>query len=224
MKPEAVIEKDWPFLLTLLPEDRVRMAGELGALRRKRGLPSADALLHVAFAYAYCGLSLRDTALWAGKAQVAFLSWVALWKRLRGAAPWLGWLVMAKLAERTALPVVPGGLRVRLVDATVVSKPGSKGTDYRVHLGLDLSRLLIDAVQLTLAGGESFQRLAIQPGEVLLGDRAYARRPGMAAVVAAGGELLVRLNGQDVPLQGPDGQPFDLLEAVRRLEATQLGD
>jgi DDE family transposase len=225
MKPEEAIENDWLFLLTLLPAGWDTAAWTLGALRRKRGLSSPAMLLRLVFAYGYSGLSLRDTALWAREAGVALLSAVALWKRLRRAAPWLGWLVMTKLAQRAALPRVrPGARRVRLVDATVVSKPGSKGTDFRIHLGLDLGRLLIDEVEVTRAGGETFQRHRIQPGELVIGDRAYARRPGMAAVVAAGGDLLVRLNGQDLPLQEAAGQPFDLRHALRSLVGAQVGD
>jgi hypothetical protein len=225
MKPTDGIGEDWPFLLTVLPTGWEKAAWALGALRRKRGLTSPAALLRLVFAYGSSGLSLRDAALWAREAEVARLSGVALWKRLRRAAPWLGWLVMAKLAQRAVLPPAqPGALRVRVVDATVVSKPGSKGTDFRVHLGLDLGRLLIDEVELTLAGGETFQRHRVQPGELVIGDRAYARRPGMAAVMAAGGELLVRLNGQEFPLQEAGGRPFDLLLALRSLVETQAGD
>ncbi len=178
MNPEEVIETEWPFLLTLLPAEWERQAKELGALQRPRGVPSAAALLHLAFAYAGGGWSVRATALWAREAGVAALSGVALWKRLRHAAPWLGWLVMAQLRARAALPALPGGLRVRLVDATVVSKPGSHGTDFRVHLGLDLGRLLIDDLELTLAGGESFQRLHVQPGDVVVAAGAQLLRPG----------------------------------------------
>jgi hypothetical protein len=182
--------------------------------------------LRLVFAYAYCGLSLRDTALWAREAGLAVLSSVALWKRLRKAAEWLGWLVLAQLARRAALPAsLPGGLRLRLVDATVINTPGSQGTDFRLHLGLDLGRLLIDRVELTGAeGGETLKRLELQPGEVVMGDRGYAQRQGIAAVVAAGAAVLVRLNWQNVPLQDAQGRRFDLLAALRRLAEVQAGE
>lgn len=220
------LEADWPFLVTLLPEQRETHARELGALERKRGVSSAEALLRLAMVYGFCGKSLRQTVLWAREAGVAQLSAVALWRRLRNAADWLGWLVAAQLAKRVALPPsLPGDLRLRLVDATVVSKPGSTGTDYRVHLGLDLGRLLIDAVELTTAeGGETFKRLALTPGDVVMGDRGYAQRQGIAAVVAAQGAVLLRLNWHNVPLEALDGTRFDLWEALRSLAATQVGE
>src|SRR5437016_2907839 len=103
MENTQAIEADWPFLLTLLPEDLEQSAKATGALLRKRAVTSAAVLLRLAFAYGYCGLSLRDTALWAGVAGVAELSDVALLNRLRGAARWLGHLLTQQLAQRTAL-------------------------------------------------------------------------------------------------------------------------
>jgi hypothetical protein len=227
MKPVTAIEDDWPFLLTLLPADLEASAKETGALQRKRGVASAAALLRLAFAYAYCGLSLRGTVLWAQEAGVACLSEVALFKRLRGAADWCGRLLAHLLAQRAALrrELLPAGLKVRLVDATAVSKPGSQGTDYRLHLELDLGTLTITDLTLTDAhGGESLKQYPLTAGEIAVGDRGYAHRQGIAAAVAAGADVLVRLNWQNVPLTGREGSAFDLLAALRGLAPAQLGE
>lgn len=223
LKTVDTLATEWPRLLTLLAANWEEQARPLGALERKRGIGSAETLLRLIFAYAYCGLSLRATALWAREAHLAGLSSVALWKRLRKAGEWLGWLVTAQLARRVTLPAsLPSGLRLRLVDATVISKPGSQGTDFRLHLGLDLGRLLIDRVELTGAeGGETLKRLELQPGEVVMGDRGYAQRQGIAAVVQAGADVLVRLNWQNVPLQDASGRRFDLLAALRSIAEAQ---
>ena len=103
METTHAIEGDWPFLLTLLPEDLDASAKEMGALLRKRAVTSAEALLRLAFAYGYCGFSLRQTATWARAERVADLSDVALLNRLRHAARWLGHLLAKKLAQRAAL-------------------------------------------------------------------------------------------------------------------------
>jgi hypothetical protein len=228
MEPSSLqsVEQDWPFLLTLLPADWEQTARETQAFQRKRGVPSAAALLRLAFAYAYCGLSLQGTVLWARQAQVAELSDVALLQRLRRAAPWLGRLVADQLAARTRLARGwPAGLRVRLVDASGVSRPGSQGTDWRLHLGFDLGTLTVDQVELTPAkGGESFKRLPGAPGTLSIGDRGYAQRQGLASLVAEGGEVLVRVNWRTLPLTHPDGTPFDLFAALRTLGAAQVGE
>src|SRR5213593_3051341 len=75
--PPAIPEEEWPFMLTLLPDDLEASAREHGALLRKRGVKSAAALLRLSLAYGYAGLSLRGTALWARQAGVADLSDVA---------------------------------------------------------------------------------------------------------------------------------------------------
>jgi len=174
METVKTLEQDWPFLLTLFPADLEATAKETGALIRKRGVDSAATLLRLAFAYAYCGLSLRGTVTWAREAGVATLSDVALFKRLRHAAPWFGHLLATKLAKRAALrrESLPAGLRLCLVDAKGVSRPGSTGTHFRLHLKFDLGQMAIESVEVTGAdGGESFKRYGIEPGDIAVGDR-----------------------------------------------------
>jgi len=214
-------------LLSLLPADLEASAKAWGALQRKRGVPSAQALLRLAFAYAYTGRSLRATATWAATAGVAHLSDVALLKRLRGAADWGGHLLAQLLVQQAALQRdrLPGGLQIRLIDATTVSRPGSRGTDYRVHLQFDLGTLTISAVTLTDAsGGESLKQCPLAAGEWAVGDRGYAHRQGIAAATAAGAVVIVRLNWQNVPLQHREGAPFDLLAQLRGLQPGAVGE
>jgi hypothetical protein len=227
MKTTPALDTDWPLLLTLLPADLEASAKERGALRRKRGVPSAQALLRLAFAFAYAGLSLRAVATWARQTGVAFLSDVALLQRLRRAAPWAGHLLAQQLAQQAALrrDRLPAELTVRLIDATTASRPGSQGTDFRVHLRFDLGTLTITEVTVTDAqGGESLQQYSLAPGEIAVGDRGYAHRRGMAAASAAGAQVIVRLNWQNVPLQRRDGTAFPLLEHLRSLAAGEIGE
>jgi hypothetical protein len=113
-------------------------------------------------------------------------------------------------------------MRLRLVDATTVSVPGSTGADWRVHMGFDLERLAIDQVELTdYRRGETLRRFEVRAGELLIGDRGYAHRSGMAAVRESGGHFLVRLNWSSVPLQDRDGVRFDLMEALRQIPDAQ---
>ena len=227
METPSLLPDDWPVLLTLLPADLETTARETGALQRRRGVPSAQALLRLAFAYAVTGRSLRATALWAATAGVAQLSDVALCQRLRRAAPWCGRLLAQQLAKQTVLrkDQWPAAVPIRLVDATTVSRPGSTGTDFRVHLQFDLGTLTVTDVTLTDAqGGESLKQCRLQPGEIGVGDRGYAHRQGIAAVAAAQAWVIVRLNWQNVPLQHPEGTPFDLLGQLDRLAPGEIGE
>ena len=221
MKAQTVLEQQWPYLLSFLPSelDLDTSASESGALVRKRGVQSAEALLRLALVYGFCGLPLRQTAAWAEMAGVAHLSDVALLNRLRTAAPWLGQILGAKLADRAAACCLSGlELQARIVDATTISALGSRGTDWRVHLGFDLRRMAIDHVEVTgPRGGETFRRFEVRPRELLIADRGYAHRQGMAAVQRAEAFFLVRLNWQNVPLQHRDGSVFEILPTLRKI-------
>jgi hypothetical protein len=228
MDNQSILEYQWPHLMSFLPAEAIleRTAKETGALMRKRQVSSASTLLRLAFAYGFCGLTLRQTAAWAEVADVASISDVALLKRLRAAPEWLGHLLGLKLAEKAPPPPMEGPKhRLRIVDATAISRPGSKGIDWRIHLGFDLASLSIDHVELTdVKGGETLTRFPLRKDEVLIGDRGYAHRRGMQAVIDAGADFLIRLNWQNVPLRHRSGRSFDLLEALRGLKETEVGD
>lgn len=223
MHYQELIEYQWPYLVSFLPaeESLDQSARKFGALTRKRRVDSADKLLRLALAYGFCGLSLRQTAAWAEAAGIASLSDVALLKRLKKAANWLGHLVGEKLAERSdARPENP--LQLVLADATTIQAPGSTSTDWRLHLAFDLANFAISDIRLTdFRGGETLRRYALSPGDVVVADRGYSRRTDFASVVSRGGDFIVRLNWASVPLVDEDGATFNIVEAVRAIpEAT----
>jgi hypothetical protein len=216
----------WKSLLSRLPRgfDLEKTLRESKALVRRRGIASAEALLRLILVYSLCGLSLRATAAWAQAQGVAQVSDVALLKRLRKASSWMGQLLAAKLAERLEglEPQPPGSYRLRIVDATTASIPGSQGTDYRVHLGFDLGSFQVDRIEVTGAqGGESYSRLGIQTGDLVLADRGYCHRRGLAAVRQAGADFLVRINWQNLPLEDSQHQRLDLVELLEQVEGSE---
>lgn len=219
MNSPSLLDQEWQTLLALLPADRQEAAQRLGAFTRKRQIRHADDLLRLVLVYAWGALSLRTTAAWARHQQVATLSDVALLERFQKAESWLAWMLSQTLRARCALPALPTlPYRVRVVDATILCRPGSHGTDWRVHVGLDLSSLQSDQVELTDAhGGESFTRFEVAFRDLLIADRGYAHRAGLVHVVQAGGQVLVRFAWQNLPLQHPDGTRFDLMEALAHL-------
>ena len=220
-----LLDHQWSYLVSFLPPDLdlEESARTSGALTRRRGIRNADGLLRLALAYGFCGLSLRQAAAWAQVSGVGQVSDVAVLKRLKGSSTWLGEILGAMLTHRSeaALPTELG-MRLRLVDATTVSVPGSTGADWRVHMGFDLERLAIDQVELTdYRRGETLRRFEVRAGELLIGDRGYAHRSGLAAVRESGGHFLVRLNWSSVPLQDRNGVRFDLMEALRQIPDAQ---
>lgn len=220
------IDSNWSALVTLLPADLEDLAVEAGALLRRREVKSASDLLRLAMAYSITGMSLRQTSAWARESGVADLSDVAILKRLRSCSDWLGIVLGRMLAERASmLSSQQPRLRVRLIDATGVSRPGSLGTDWRIHMGFDLRTLVIDEVELTDArGGETLLRHPIREGEVLIGDAGYGGRAGVAHVSLSGGSVLVRVNARSIPLMDTNGVRLDLVAALRDLPVGAVAD
>jgi hypothetical protein len=224
MEPSALVQDEWRWVEGLLPADLEASAVARLAIRRRRQITCASDLLRVVLAYGVCDFSLRQTAAWASVIGLGHLSDVAVLKRLRNSADWLGGLVMQCLRERgvrVAAPVV----KVHIVDATVVSKPGSTGTDWRLHLGLDLARECIHSFELTgVEGGETFKRLKVEPGELVLGDRCYSHSQGVASVLERGGHVVVRFASPIFPLLTRAGDRADTQALLATLGDGEIGD
>lgn len=217
-----LLQQEWDLVARLLPPDWRELARSTGALERARRVRTPDALLRLIFLYAASGLSLQQAAARATHAGLANMTDVALLKRLRKAGPWLRTLAERMLGSK-ALPASVGAVipqrRLRVVDATHVRGPGSRGTDWRIHYVLQLPSLECDFFELTdHSGGESYTRVPVRPGDIILGDRGYCHREGVAHVVEQGGDVLVRLNANSFPLRHEDGKPLDLLTTLRTLK------
>lgn len=211
-------------MLQLLPDDLEESALAKLAIRRRRGVDSAENLLRLALAYAVCDFSLRQTAAWAKVTGIAELSDVALLKRLRGASDWLGSLVVGWLKERGLATHVPG-IPVRLVDATVLTAPEAQGVDWRVHLGLDLDATRITSLELTdPEGGETLLRHHVTRGEVVVADRGYCHREGIAYVLNQGGHVLIRSTWQNLPLETIKGDAVGIMSLLSTLQPGEIGD
>jgi hypothetical protein len=212
---------DWPLVCQLLPPGWQDQALLSGALRRARGFPDAAVLLRTLLLHLAGGCSLKETVTVARHAGWCDVSAVALFKRLRAAEQWLRWMA-DQLWQRHPTPPLPHGYRVRAIDATTVCRPGSLGTDWRLHFSVNLEDLQCDFFQVTDAdGGETFRRIPVAPGDLVLGDRCYGTPPGIAHVAQAGGHVLVRVNHRSLPLFDTDGGPFRLADELR---STRVGE
>ena len=203
---DAVHEDLWPYVLTLLPTDVEAQARATGALRRARGVANAVTLLRLVLAYGVSRLSLKGVVAWAAGAGVSTLSAPALYYRLRDSAPWLS-AVLAAVLSRDLPPVTgPAGYRLRALDATSLSGPGATGTDWRVHALADPTTGRLIAVEVTdRFQGESFARVPLQSGDLVLADRGYAHARGILAAVRAQAHVVVRINPETIRLYDAAG-------------------
>ena len=218
MQNASLVMDDWPQLLGQLPSgfDVAARARASGAFTRARGVPDADTLLRLALGYGACGMSLREGAGWAAVNGLARLSNVSLLHRLAKAAPWLGDLLAALLADRAELPGGRwAGHRLRAIDATTLCQPGADRTTWRLHVGYDLADGQVDQLELTdVHGGESLRRFTWRPGDIALADRGYAKPRDLRPVIEAGAHVIVRTGWTSLRLRHPDGAPFDLFAAL----------
>lgn len=217
--------ENWEILCSFLPQGWAEQARRLGAMRRARYISDPGTVLRILLLHLATGCSLAETAARASASGLAPISAVGVFKRLRAAEPWLRWLAQ-QMRGAAALPLEAAGRRLRAVDATSVSEPGSTGTDWKVHWAVNLADLQCDFFELTdiRAGGETFRRVPVVAGDILMGDRVYAAPPGVAHVVKAQGDVLVRLNRQALPLFDRDGRRMDLWTWVRRLQGKTPGE
>lgn len=211
----------WSALLRYVPDsiDLEASARDTGALLRRREVKSASDLLRLVLGYSECDRSLRLLGIHSVIWELGNLSKTALRKRLQRCVRWLGRLIMALLeVRRIRMPTRPG-IRLRLVDATVISEPGSQGTNWRVHLSLDLGQRCLAGVEITDAhGAETLARFPTQTEEIRVADRGYAFANGLGPVLEAGGRVVVRINWHNLPLEDANGGQVDVACWLRELE------
>ncbi|WP_133304833.1 hypothetical protein [Mesorhizobium sp. DCY119] len=91
------------------------------------------------------------------------------------------------MAEASKASPLSGIGRLRIVDGSSISRPGSAGTDFRLHATYEPAFFRFTYLEITdVHGGEAFTRVPLQVGDIVVGDRAYARAPSLAEVLAAG--------------------------------------
>src|ERR1022692_5307888 len=126
------------------------LALETKAIQRKRKIGDGASLLRLALARGPGGFSLRQTAGWVSLLDIAELSNPGVHYRLKQAVAFLAAVVARLLAVKA-----PGarlrwpGRTLRLADGTCVSKPGSTGTDWRIHGVFDLGSGGFSPLELT---------------------------------------------------------------------------
>jgi len=116
--------------------------------------------------------------------------------------------------------MLPDGLRLRLIDASVIKEPGDTGSQWRIHYSVDLSSLSCDEAHVTsIERGESFANFRFRKGELGIADRAYGTPACLMSIIGSGADALVRFTPRRLPLWTPDGSAkFQLLEKLRGLE------
>jgi hypothetical protein len=211
MKAHDISHGDtWASVVNKLPSDLEQSARQTGALERCRKVPNAVALMRLILAYALSDFSLKDVAAWAAGLGIMEMTGPAFFYRLQSSQKWLQHVLGQLLSEGTGVQFQ--GLKLRIVDATVITGPAATGTDWRVHAMVNPETGAFESVELTdVKGGESYCRYEIQSGEIVLGDRAYCKAPGIDKIVNQGGDVIARLCPQNIRVCNLKRQKINLL-------------
>ena len=148
------------------------------------------------------------------------MSDVALLKKLRLSERWFQALCEGLLKEsEMSIPQMHRGLRMRLVDSTIIQEPGDTGSQWRVLYSFAVPEWQCDFFRLTstkgAGNGESLKYFSIKPGDCLLADRGFSHLAGIEHVHRSGGRVIVRLNDQNTPLEQENGASVALLDWLR---------
>jgi hypothetical protein len=224
----TLADENWRFMLELLPKDWEALARETGAVKRLRGFDSIEQLLRALLLHVALGCSLRETVVVAKAAGWLEMSDVALLKKLRQSERWLQALCVGLLREgELELPSKPG-LKMRLIDGTIVKEPGQTGSQWRVHFSLRVPEWTCDHFRLTSSegegNGESLRQFPVRANDCLVADRGYAHAAGIWHVHQKDGFVIVRHNAQTLPVETQEGAVMDLRPWLRMLSgAGQVG-
>lgn len=206
----------WSSVVARLGEvsDLEATARSFGALRRVRKVRRAEDLLRLALLYGPGQLSLRSTAAVAGDGAIVGLSDKGVMGRLRKMGDWLEHLLQRLLEQQRGLDC-GDGMRVSLVDGSVVCIPGSRGADWRLHARFDPAHGRFGDLVLTQgAQGERVERTRIEPGQTVIQDRGYARVRDFAAVLAAQADFITRTGWNALRLLDDAGCKIDMLSLL----------
>jgi hypothetical protein len=207
-------------LLKDLPPETERLAREFKAFVRARKIKTVAELMRLVLLFAGLDQSEREIAanVLLVHPEIESLTDQSVRERLEACLPWLQAL-LPKLIEQTALPVLPSGIRLQVLDASELSAPGQTRATWRIHLLMDLVSLQLTAVRLTdRKTGETLVNFDFERGAVVLADRGYSHRAGVAHLIGQGAQPVVRFSAHQFPLTDGAGQPLNLAAALSDCE------
>lgn len=229
MTHESLANCDWKHIVSRLggTANLEWSARETKAFVRARVIENAVDLLRMILAYCLGDRGLRSTTAWASAVGLVDISNVGLLYRVRQCGDWLTLLVGQTLAYDA--PQAAQGRLIRLIDATSVSKAGTKAKAgnklWRIHSAFDLPNERFGFFELTdERGGERLDRIPVVEGEIRIGDRAYLQPDRIGEILEAGADIVVRAGWRNARWLGPDGAPIDLLASLLKGAAHGLID
>jgi hypothetical protein len=215
------VDTQFEALLQDLPLELIDSARQFQAFTRARKIKTPQELLRVVLLY--CGLdqSLRTVA---GNLTLLDerITDSSVMTRLKACEPWVKALLPQLLPPLPLLPLLPAGSRLSVIDGSSIEAPGADGTDYRLHLRLDLVSLtFLELVVTDVHTAESLRHFSLSAGDIALVDRGYCQPAALVETHQQGADWIVRWNS-GMPLGTPTGEEFDWVATLKQVPPTQV--
>jgi hypothetical protein len=208
-------------LAKFLPEGYEKACRDTDAMRRGRVIRNPKQLLELAAIHILNGSSLVEISAMAPLLGIGKLSDVAFMNRFKKCNNWFIWMINQLSSSGAVQYQKPDWLkntRVLAVDASEVTEKGRSHQAFRLHFALDLFQM--HALQFKLTGqevGESLKNYALEPGDLVVGDRAYGTLTGMSYCIDNKADFLLRFKSKACIPYDEAGKRINLLERLRAL-------
>ena len=220
--------EEWDVVTTLLPLGWELKAKELQAFQRRRAFDSPSEQLRAILMHVATGHSMRVVATKLKYERNIDISDVALLKKMRTSADWLRWIALGLIHNRGISLDFPEWLsdfNVRCIDASVVTEPGSTGTDWRLHYSHNLFNLKCDEFIITSPKvGESISNFKINSSDLFLIDRAYCSYKGISEILGKKANFVVRYKHKGFTLYNSKNDKVDIIKELKSLKLGQIFD
>jgi hypothetical protein len=201
-------------LLQDLPPKTTAMAREFKAFVRAKNVKTPQQLLRVVFLYCGPDKSLRETAADFTLLYEAITD-SSIAERLAACRPWVQ-AVLAQMLHTQAVATLPAPWRFLVIDGSHVQGPGARGTQYRLHICLDLVQLQFVSITVTdQHTSESLLHFPLEPGDIVRADRGYGYAPPIVETVRKQADIVLRMSPTQLPLYDGDGQRVALRPVLR---------
>lgn len=208
--PATLFEDLWQDL----PPETTALARECKAFVRAKKVKTPQQLFRVVFLYCGVEKSLRETAA-AFTLLSESMTDSSIAERLAACRPWVQ-AVLAKMLHTNAVTTLPAPWRCLVIDGSHVQGPGAQGTQYRLHICMDVVQLQFVALTVTdQHPGESLVHFPLGPGDSALADRGDGYAPPIVETVRQQADVILRMSPAHRPVSEGDGQRVDLLHVLR---------
>jgi hypothetical protein len=186
-------------------------------------------LLRLVFLYLTEGKSFSGTAALLQLAGICSISKKAVFTRFQRCGEWLQWLCERIYRNNKTIrepPLWLGNRKVYVADASGEPVHGSDKADYRLHYAIGLFDLGMKEMALTgtETGEKASNFKSFGEQDLVIGDRAYCSKQGIAYVLGRKSDFLFRFGTRRFQVYNLQGRRVNVLGYFKGLKPGRIGE